>query len=251
MNEPSDPLEISCRAGDRRIVPAAVLGFGRDAELVLDRDNAALHRLAGRFVWQPLVGWTLENRCTAVAMVLTDHDSASYARVVPGGTMPLPFADTSIAFRLAGIDYRLDTHRPALAALTRQARYGHTSDASRLEHREPENSGPVLPALFAPTERASRCPPLNAEQAALLRQLVAPRLFGPISASALPSNHDLADRLGWSLPKLNRKLDHLCGKFARFGVDGLVGDRGRCASERRLRLVDAIVENRWLDALTP
>ena len=98
--------------------------------------------------------------------------------------------------------------------------------------------------------RTFACPPLNAEQAALLRLLVAPRLDGPITAADLPSNRTLAERLGWSPTKLNRKLDRLCEKFDRAGLVGLVPSEDGAASERRLRLVDSIVENGWLDALS-
>ena len=205
-----------------------VLPFGRTADLVLDPDNPRLHRIAGRFVHVPGVGWTLENRCRAAAMVVTDHASASFARVVPGGTMPLPFAEAAVTFCVGGVDYRLDVHRPDAPA--------------RRDVTMPETVPGEITRTFA-------CPPLNADQAALLRLLVAPRLRGPITAADLPSNRVLAERLGWSQTKLNRKLDRLCEKFDRAGHAGLVPNEEGMARERRLRLVDCIVENGWLDAL--
>jgi len=51
-----------------------------------------------------------------------------------------------------------------------------------------------------------------------------------------------ARRLGWSLSKFNRKLDHLCLKLSKVGVDGLHGEDGLQATGRRRRLVDHALE---------
>jgi hypothetical protein len=48
-------------------------------------------------------------------------------------------------------------------------------------------------------------------------------------------------RLGWTLAKFNRKLDHLCEKLARSGVRGVHGDLGLLASDRRRVLVEHAV----------
>jgi hypothetical protein len=53
-----------------------------------------------------------------------------------------------------------------------------------------------------------------------------------------PPNRACAARLGWSLPKFTRKLDHLCLKFARVGVGGVHGDYGLTASNRRRLVVE-------------
>jgi hypothetical protein len=48
----------------------------------------------------------------------------------------------------------------------------------------------------------------------------------------------LALRLGWTLTKFNRKLDHLCAKLAREGVRGLRGGPDALATDRREALVE-------------
>ena len=58
------------------------------------------------------------------------------------------------------------------------------------------------------------------------------------------ANRQGAARLGWSLPKFNRKLDHLCEKLHRAGVAGLHGGLGTGAADRRRRLVDHALEAR-------
>ncbi len=241
MDEPSarlghhrirgDSLRVGTDERFREARPGTTIDFGRAASLVVDACNPHLHRVAGRFVHREGRGWILENRCRTATMVVVDDDSGSYARLAPGRVMPLPFVESTIAFDAGRRRYRLavrcnpwhediaDEH--AAAALRSRATLPHVA-----------------------------CPPLNDEQVALLRLLIEPRLCGPVSPAELPSNRDLAARLAWSLPKLNRKLDRLCAKFARAGIDGLVPDgTSRGASERRLHLVDAMVENAWLDAL--
>ena len=58
----------------------------------------------------------------------------------------------------------------------------------------------------------------------------------------------MADRLGWTITKFNRKLDHLCAKLAREGVRGLRGGPDGLALDRRLALVDHAVDVRLVTA---
>ncbi len=88
---------------------------------------------------------------------------------------------------------------------------------------------------------------MDAGPQVLLRALTAQRFVGPVTAEDLPSNRQLANELGWSLPKFNRKLDHLCKKFARAGVQGVVGSAFGSATQRRVILANFVVENRLLD----
>jgi hypothetical protein len=54
----------------------------------------------------------------------------------------------------------------------------------------------------------------------------------------LPSNQEVARRLGWRLTRVNRKLDNVCQKLAAQGIRGLHGAPGQLASNRRARLVE-------------
>jgi hypothetical protein len=59
--------------------------------------------------------------------------------------------------------------------------------------------------------------------------------------SVLPTNAEAARRLGWSLTTFNRKLDNVCEKYAKAGVQGLHGRAGQLATNRRARLVEYAV----------
>ena len=48
-------------------------------------------------------------------------------------------------------------------------------------------------------------------------------------------------RLGWTLTAFNRKLDNVCDKLDRMGVQGLRGGPGQVATNRRARLVEYAV----------
>ena len=58
------------------------------------------------------------------------------------------------------------------------------------------------------------------------------------AATALPTNTEAAQRLGWKITRYNRKLDNVCQKLAAQGVRGLHGGPGQLASNRRARLVE-------------
>jgi hypothetical protein len=76
----------------------------------------------------------------------------------------------------------------------------------------------------------------------MLALFAEPRLRDPGRTDpALPTNLDVAHRLGWSLKKLDRKLDYLCSRLSDAGVRGLRGSRGGEAHDRRRLLVDHVV----------
>jgi hypothetical protein len=53
-----------------------------------------------------------------------------------------------------------------------------------------------------------------------------------------------AERLHWSMTTFNRKLDNVCDKLDKIGVQGLRGGKGNLATNRRLRLVEYAVATR-------
>jgi hypothetical protein len=57
----------------------------------------------------------------------------------------------------------------------------------------------------------------------------------------IEGNTTLADRLGWSVKKYNRKLDAVCGKLHRLGVEGTKGSADRQADGRREALLSYAV----------
>jgi hypothetical protein len=55
-----------------------------------------------------------------------------------------------------------------------------------------------------------------------------------------------AARIGWTLTRFNRKLDNVCDKLDKVGVQGLRGGKGNLATNRRLRLVEYAVATRLI-----
>ncbi|MDH3684055.1 MAG: hypothetical protein OEV40_29390, partial [Acidimicrobiia bacterium] len=86
---------------------------------------------------------------------------------------------------------------------------------------------------------------LNEEQRLLLVSLCQFRLRDPAAdRTAVPSNAEVANRLGWSIKKFDRKLDYLCAKLTEHGVRGLRGGKGIEATTRRMNLVEHAIRNR-------
>ena len=78
----------------------------------------------------------------------------------------------------------------------------------------------------------------------LLVSLAEQRLRDPAAdRTSVPSNAEIAHRLGWSTKKFDRKLDYICAKLTEHGVKGLRGGKGIEATTRRLNLVEHAVRN--------
>jgi hypothetical protein len=203
------------------LAPGQHLTVGRQADLVVDGANRRLHRVLLRF--DHAQTWMVTNVGRSITVVATDADGSSYARLVPGAAMPVPFTDTSFTFSAGTANYRVTSHLPAGPA-----------------------AGAVPPPDDAVTIERTENPALldfNAEQLELLSALAKPRLSGPITVADLPSTGELAHELGWSTSKLNRKLDRLCAKLQRGGLQGVSGSSGNDATQRRLVLANFAVES--------
>jgi hypothetical protein len=75
--------------------------------------------------------------------------------------------------------------------------------------------------------------------ACLAEPLLRPGVHGAVQ---LPTTEKVAERLGWSVEKLERRTGSLCDKFARLGVRGLDrGAGGEILSTQRARLVEHAV----------
>lgn len=194
--------------------PGAAATFGRGADLDIDAGNPFLHRRAGRFVYSDGLWW-VENLSTW-----------SPIRVVTGGTttllaggdrIPLVHPETAVRFEAGPCNYEITAQLDTVPELP-------------VDHRlDDERTATQPPARI----------PLNAEQRLLVAALAESRLVngGP---DRLPTNRSVAERLGWSEAKLNRKLDYLCHRLHRLGVAGM-HESGRRAVGRRGRLVDHLV----------
>ncbi len=193
------------------------LTFGRDADLEIDT-NPYLHRRVGVFR-QRNGDWWVSNTGTAIALEVCDDASPSRLTVAPGTSTPVPFQQSVVRFQAGPSVYELNLVMP---------------DSPWFDEVAEPNEGP-------PTIRSAEVS-LNDEQRLLLVTLSELRLRDRGAPnSAIPANRVVAQRLGWSTTKFNRKLDNLCGKFHRLGVAGLKGDSGALASNRRERLINHVL----------
>lgn len=199
------------------LAPDDSLTFGRDADLVIDT-NRYLHRRLGAF--RHIDGtWWLSNLGSSLPLDIIDTNSPSRLSLAPGASIPLPFIECRVTFAAGQSTYELELEieadEPAVALDV-----------------DTDETGTVTVTASTAT--------LNAEQRLLLVTLAERRLREGISIE-LPTNREAAAKLGWTSTKFNRKLDNLCTKFDRLGVQGLKGDLGGLANARRERLVDYVV----------
>ena len=100
---------------------------------------------------------------------------------------------------------------------------------------EPHTSPPGDEVGEATVGRVSLTPDQKLLIVALCEPFLRRREAG---TTQIPSSAAAAERLGWTLTRLNRKLDNVCQKLADAGTRGLHGGVGRVASNRKARLVE-------------
>jgi hypothetical protein len=201
---------------DHTLDPGASMTFGRDGDLMVD-DNPYMHRIVGRFTDHDGM-WCLENLGRTIPVVLRDASGPSSANIAPGSAAALVHGEFTLGFSAGPTRYELfgalEDHEWATDLLGPDGLSGtETVDWGRVD--------------------------LNDDQRLLLLAMCEPRLLDPHGDPDTPfSNRQGAARLGWSITKFNRKLDHLCEKLHRAGVPDVHGGVGANAMDRRRRLVD-------------
>jgi len=206
MGDPS--LVVRFLEDERLLGAGEQVTFGRAADVVLDDENLYLHRVVGRFVWWDGLWW-VENLSEAIELQLLGDDG-SQVRLPPETKAPLT-QKTAVRFSAGGLPYEVE------AALPGQAM--------------------PVPRPLAPVaaESTTTCGDivLTDEERALVLELARPFLRDPsASQERLPANADVAATLDWSVPKLNRKLDYLCLRLTKAGVNGLQGGRKKATNRR-------------------
>lgn len=201
--------------------PGSRLTFGRCGDLVVD-DNPYLHRVVG--VFEERGGaWWVANLGRRVALVVTDANSPSTIRLGAGGATGLRFGEFSIRFCAGPTNYELigalEEHEWGTDLLGADGVDGlATLDWAHVD--------------------------LNADQRLLLLALCEAHLRDPLNPDhPVPTSRSAANRLGWSMPKFNRKLDHLAEKLARAGVRGVQGVSGASATDRRRTIIEHALTN--------
>lgn len=186
--------------------------IGRDADLVVD-DNPFLHRRLLEVSWFEGL-WLLTNVGARLAVTVTDGSGRLQSWLAPGGRLPLVFGRTTVVFTAGPTTYELAVHaaEPAFTYTDPTPYDGETTvgDLSLTE--------------------SQRLLILALAESMLLRD--------GTGRGAIPTNVKAAERLGWTITRFNRKLDNVCDKLDRIGVQGMRGGLRSYATNRRVRLVE-------------
>ncbi len=207
-----------------RVPPDGWLTLGREGDVALD-DNPYLHRQFLQVGSADGLSWIINNGHQLAATV-SDSEARVQAWLAPGARLPLVFEHTIVRFTAGRTTYEVDVHisEPVF------------SDPMGL----PDSTGDTTIGLVTFTR----------DQRLLIVALAEPmlRAGGRGTNATLPSSAEAADRLGWTIRRFNRKLDNVCEKLAKVGVQGLHGGPGDLASNRRARLVEYALSVRLISA---
>lgn len=211
------PLHLEFAGEWRDLSPDRPFIIGREGDLEID-DNPYLHRHFLELQHRDALWW-LANVGVRLAATVSSAGGAVQSWLSPGARMPLVFARSVVVFTAGPVTYELSLH-------TEEAPY----EVSRRVEASMSGETTVMPVSFTPLQKQ------------LMVALAEPMLRREgVSMNELPSSSAAAKRLGWTMSKFNRKLDNVCDKLDRMGVQGLRGGAGRLATNRRARLVEYAV----------
>jgi len=188
---------------------------GREGDVAIG-DNRFLHRrfLAITHTEDRLC--LLSNIGSRLHATACDSGGRMEAYIAPGVTVPLVFPVTQVFFAAGSTSYELTVQNNSEVSFSPSV---------------------VLPQ--ASGEATLGLADMTPSQMLLLVALAEHRLLSDApQVQILPTSATVARRLGWPITTFNRKLDNVCMKLARLGVQGLLGRPGQPASSRRARLVE-------------
>lgn len=196
----------------------AVFVVGREGDLLID-DNPYLHR---RFLEIDHRDgyWWIGNLGTQLPATIAERDGSALSWLTPGSRMPIVFANTVVRFTAGSTSYEINifVDKPAYETV-----------AYRDESTAETTIGRVA---------------FLGEQRILIVAMAEPMLRkSPGQLSILPSRAEVANRLGWSMKKFDRKLDAVCQKLHRAKVQGVYGTSDQVAANRRARVVEFAVSS--------
>ncbi len=211
----ADPGDLVVElAGEQIEGDAGEMTFGRSGDLVID-SNQFMHRLVGRFLRREGVWW-LQNVGTRMRLELVDVDAATTMELAPGQQLPVAASNFAVRFSAGASNYELTGVR-------------------RGDPMQADNAGEMIGTATVDFGQI----PLSPEQHLLLVTLYESKLrTGRIEGSSV-----LASRLGWTGNKFNRKLDAVCDKLHRIGLEGVKGTQGVSADGRRETVLDWALSN--------
>ena len=199
--------------------PDRDFAVGRDADLHVD-DNPFLHR---RFLEISRIDglWWLSNVGSRLAATVTDGGGRVQAWLAPGARLPIVFGILNVIFTAGPTTYEFTIHSSAPPF----SENGPVADT--------EGVTTVGTVSFTPSQKL------------LILALAEPMLLRDgTGMSDIPTSVSAAKRLGWATTKFNRKLDNVCDKLDRVGVQGLRGGVRSYATNRRARLVEYAIASR-------
>ncbi|GAA4771457.1 MULTISPECIES: FHA domain-containing protein [Microbacterium] len=213
------PLRVEFAGEWFTVSPRGRFTIGREGDLEVD-DNQYLHRHFLELSFHDGLWW-LANVGSRLAATVSSAGGAVQSWLSPGARMPVVFAQSVIVFTAGPTTYEIALH-------TEEAHYAVSGQVQASMSGE----ATVMPVSFTPLQRV------------LIVALAEPMLRREgVSVSELPSSSAAAARLGWTMSKFNRKLDNVCDKLDRMGVQGLRGGPGKLATNRRARLVEYAVSS--------
>lgn len=199
------------------------LTVGRSAELEID-ENPYLHRVVFELVHDDQRWWLRNVGGRLVLRVRTEPDGST-AVVAPGSALALVAPRFTVRFAAGPSTYEVE-------------------GVVELLERDHDLRGPGAVGSGPRTLEWGSIE-LNPEQRLLVLALCEPLLLDP-DEGRVPAQRAVARRLGWTFTKYHRKLDNLCLKLARAGVQGLHGDLAEFATERRQRLAAHAITCGWV-----
>lgn len=194
--------------------------IGRDADLVVDDENAFLHRRMVELTFADGFWW-VANTGSRLSVTVSGGAGTLQSVLGPGARVPVVLSSLSVLFTAGETTYEvaLVCDVPAFHPVTYPS------------------AGEGDSTLGAVTLTSSQFRLVLALAEHTLRRVGS-------GSSELPSNARAAERLGWPITTFNRKLDNVCDKFSQAGVKGLRGGAGQLANQRRARLVEYAVSAR-------
>lgn len=193
--------------------------IGREGDLSID-DNPYLHRVF-LVIQQEFGLWWLVNTGSLLSATVSDATGQVQAWLAPGAKLPIVFETMHVMFSAGSTTYDFTVS-------TEQDYYSTSINASASS-----GSTTVMPVAFTSGQRLLVL--------ALAEHVLRPTVPG---RGVIPTSAEAAERLGWTLTAFNRKLDNVCDKLDKIGVQGLRGGKGNLATNRRLRLVEYAVATR-------
>jgi hypothetical protein len=213
------PITVEFIGEEHIVEPESTFTIGRDSDLVID-DNPYLHRHFLRVgVDQGL--WWIFNVGTQLSATVTDSSGQVQAWIAPGARLPLVFQKVHVLFSAGSTTYDFTIR-------LQEDYYGAAGVAMNVV------GGTTLEPI-----------PLTSSQRLLIVALAEQVLEQSVPGRGqIPSSAAAAARLGWSMTTFNRKLDNVCDKLDKLGVEGVRGGRDKLATHRRARLVEYAVSTR-------